>query len=156
MTNLDQWNGGGAVWNGMREKITGQYGQVDDTVFNGDVYFGAFSERVLTALVEQDIIQMDDSADQVLPTEKPSTKERARTFEDMNSFEERIKQELRFIGVIGEDDVAQESTVLQEDEITRELIKAQSDLKKVIKINNERKQKLEKVAKKWMALFGFN
>lgn len=44
----------------------------------------------------------------------------------------------------------------QDDEITRELVQIQAELREQARINNERKSKLFSVAKKWMAYQEFN
>jgi len=179
---LDQWNGNGPRGMGIggtefdslqhQHRVQGIYQEIDDTVYNGDVYFGSFTERVLAALVDENITHLgeDSSLDQVLPGSNSnniphrSSKDRGRTFDEMMSFEDRIKEELRFIGIIEEefaptvDPIVSTSPILssQEDEITRELAKAQAELRKKVEINNARKDALEKVAKKWMAYQEYN
>ena len=97
-------------------------------MYPGNVYFGTFSERLVASLVEADCVsdgnvdgdgdfymrepddaapeypattKDHDSADQTIPTQQAVPEQSAA---DMLSFEERVKRELRHLGIIGEEE----------------------------------------------------
>jgi transcriptional adapter 3 len=129
------------------------------------VYFGVFSERLVAALVAVEAVDpmeldqdMDQDDDQTLPgSDVPESGGK-----DLGAFEERVKMELRYLGIIGEDEGVQVPAREQmavsgrDDEICRELMEAQEKLKVVMMKNNARKDKVAEVVKKWMAYQEFN
>ncbi|KAI3657722.1 hypothetical protein MP638_003977 [Amoeboaphelidium occidentale] len=105
---------------------------------------GPISERLVSALIEDkesvsttgnpDIPDMVSEADDM---ESVSYKEPNR--EEVYSIEQRLKRELKFIGLLDsdpEDEVLNE----KEDEISLEIRQLQSDLRRLMAVNKERKR----------------
>jgi transcriptional adapter 3 len=127
-------------------------------VYPGNVYFGVFSERLVAALVAAEVIDPMELDDQDDDQTLPETEHAETVGKDMGAFEERVKMELRYLGILGEDEgVVRERMEVsgRDDEICRDLMRVQEELRGVVRVNNERKAKVAEVAKKWMALYVF-
>lgn len=74
----------------------------------GDVTLGSLSERIVTALIEEGVIvdaRVDDTSDMSQSSHPVPPLPPPRTRGDMLELEERIKEELRFVGLLGDDEV---------------------------------------------------
>ncbi|KAI8644755.1 histone acetyltransferases subunit 3-domain-containing protein [Parasitella parasitica] len=126
----------------------------DDHLFKADISCGKLTERLLSSLVADDgivIHEEDDDQDDILSTELfAPTKDYnySRSIEEMLSkppddiavFEERLKDELRYAGLFGEDDVDWDTR--EDDEICAELRLASKELKDQYAMNEYRKKRL--------------
>ncbi|CEP17163.1 hypothetical protein [Parasitella parasitica] len=124
----------------------------DEHLFKADISCGKLTERLLSSLVADDGIVIhdeDDDQDDILPTEL-FTKDynHIRSIEEMPSippddiaiFEERLKSELRYAGLFGEDDVDWDTR--EDDEICAELRLAAKELRDQYTTNENRKKQL--------------
>ncbi|CAO3640733.1 unnamed protein product [Mucor hiemalis] len=136
------------------------YDQItDDHLFKDDISCGNLTERLLSSLVADEItgngniaIASEDDEDMysILPNEQVG-KHYSRSIDEISSippddiaqFEERLKSELRYAGLFGEDDV--DWNTREDDEICAELRLASRELKEQYTTNEFRKKKLLKV-----------
>jgi hypothetical protein len=72
--------------------------------------------------------------------------------EEMYEIEERIKRELHFVGLLDDEDVQE----LDEDEVSMELRRLQSSLRRIVEVNDRRKAVLRKLAFERLAQQEFN
>ncbi|KAJ3182868.1 Transcriptional regulator [Gaertneriomyces sp. JEL0708] len=135
-----------------------EYAEVNGAVHHGDICIKPLSERIIASLVES-----RHSGPFTLPG--PSVPEadmngvhyedvHFRTDEDMNELEERMRNELRHLGLL--DDEAPGLGQNEEDEVTKELRKLQGQLREQVATNKIRKAQLKEVAEKWMAWQEYN
>lgn len=109
-------------------------------------YYGQFTERVLSALLSEQIdVPQTDEIDEM---DIQQQQDRNLLFDDMTSLEERIKLELKYIGVLDEQI---DDDDLQNDEISIELKKAQDQLRNVTADNYARRSRIAQISKKWYA-----
>ncbi|KAI8093981.1 histone acetyltransferases subunit 3-domain-containing protein [Thamnidium elegans] len=107
----------------------------DDHLFKDDITCGNLTERLLSSLVPDDNITIVEDEDDVYnydPVGKP--------YHDIAQFEERLKSELRYAGLFGEDDM--DWNTREDDEICAELRLASRELKEQYTTNEYRKKKL--------------
>ncbi|KAJ3327977.1 hypothetical protein HDU93_001729, partial [Gonapodya sp. JEL0774] len=135
-----------------------EYVESNDTVVDGDVYLGHFSERLMSALLQEGLMpaasgvgsggaeQPDegkaDDGDRVL---KGAGEGRSRA--DLVSLEERLKWELREIGLIGDDDIDWSTT--EDDAVCVQLRSLQRQLQERVQANHARKLRVLEVARRW-------
>ncbi|CAO3626984.1 unnamed protein product [Mucor fragilis] len=126
----------------------------DDHLFKGDISCGRLTERLLSSLVTDEGIMIydeDDDPDDVLSNDLLNTTKdyhHKRSIEEMSSippddialFEERLKTELRYAGLFGEDDV--DWSAREDDEICAELRLSARELKDQYTTNEYRKKRL--------------
>ncbi|KAF1797594.1 histone acetyltransferases subunit 3-domain-containing protein [Mucor lusitanicus] len=128
----------------------------DDHLFKGDISCGRLTERLLSSLVADEGIMIhddEDDQDDVISNEmlnNMASKDyhHNRSIEEMSSvppddialFEERLKTELRYAGLFGEDDV--DWSAREDDEICAELRLAARELKEQYTTNEYRKKRL--------------
>ncbi|KAL9547089.1 hypothetical protein MBANPS3_006337 [Mucor bainieri] len=126
----------------------------DDHLFKGDISCGRLTERLLSSLVADEGIMIhdeEDDQDDVISSELPNTNKdyhHSRSIEEVSSsppddialFEERLKTELRYAGLFGEDDV--DWSAREDDEICAELRSAARELKEQYTTNEYRKKRL--------------
>lgn len=145
----------------------------DDHLFKADISCGQLTERLLSSLVADDGITIHDEEDDqedMLTNEMFTTTKgyiHNRSIEEMSSvppddiaiFEERLKSELRYAGLFGEDDVSFGTILIsvntifiafiqvdwntrEDDEICAELRLAAKELKEQYTTNEYRKKRL--------------
>ncbi|KAJ3396981.1 Transcriptional regulator [Lobulomyces angularis] len=147
---LDQWASQDKSHSEVLQKVfhNSDLGEEADTVYPGDIYFGSLSERILSSLLEEGIVENHFEDEQDVADNTILRKEE-RTYEDVNMFEERVRNELKYIGLISENE--DDERHMDNDEISVELRQKQAELRKQVKINNKRKCKLYEVSKNFMA-----
>ncbi|KND01712.1 histone acetyltransferase NGG1 [Spizellomyces punctatus DAOM BR117] len=129
-----------------------EYNEINGAVHCGDVYFKPLSERIIASLLENRITSY-------IPPNSPMgacdyDKISFRTNGDMMDLEQRMRNELRFIGLIDDDEEGAGND--EEDEISKDLRRLQAQLREQAAINRSRKQQLKEVAQKWMAWQEYN
>jgi hypothetical protein len=82
-----------------------EYEEMDDTVYGGDIYLGSLTERILSTLREEGIklVGSDLDDEDLLSITKPP---KFRSTTEMMVLEDRLKNEIRHLGLIGDDDVS--------------------------------------------------
>ncbi|KAG1173315.1 hypothetical protein G6F70_005260 [Rhizopus microsporus] len=125
----------------VKEPIT------DDQLLQDDLTSGSLTERLLSSLVAEDIIDPSelkreaDEGEAEENTEDQDTQNKSvdRVLEIVD-FEERLKRELRYAGLFGDDDV--DWNAREDDEICAELRALGREYKEQLKINDYRKKRL--------------
>ncbi|KAI9361317.1 histone acetyltransferases subunit 3-domain-containing protein [Pilaira anomala] len=132
----------------------------DENLLQDDIGSGTLTERLLSSLVAEEILdpsevksfQNDDNDDPMsdVETDKQS-KHHGRTIvelssdptEEIVSFEERLRRELRYAGLFADDDI--DWNAKEDDEICAELRTLGREFKEQVKENDFRKKKLLQV-----------
>ena len=81
------------------------YAEIDGTLYSGDVFFGTLSERILASLINKKIdfkINQDDDTE--IEDKRVNGGVVDYTRDDMMALEDRIRNELKYLGLIPEDD----------------------------------------------------
>lgn len=125
------------------------YMEHDGIVYPGNVELKPLSERVLSSLVEEYILNYplekeEPPAKDTPPAKVAAVRDLGQSFADL---EERLRLELKHIGLIDTDD----GDEAEGGEIVEELRELQLQLRCQIATNNIHKRKLRDVALKWMA-----
>ncbi|KAJ3410432.1 Transcriptional regulator [Chytridiales sp. JEL 0842] len=121
-----------------------EYEERDDTVFGGDVYLGSLTERILSTLREEgmtNLVRNEIDEEDPLSLPKPA---KFRSTTEMMVLEDRLKNEIRHLGLIGDDDVGCDHK--DGDEVSAELRRLQGELRDQVSVNCKMKQKLKEVA----------
>ncbi|KAI8066441.1 histone acetyltransferases subunit 3-domain-containing protein [Gongronella butleri] len=135
----------------------------DDYLHSNDISSGTLAERLLSSLVAEDVgLDGTDLASYVAsshhdgepPDDDVEMKQQGRTVLELSSqppdavidFEERLKRELRYAGLFGDDDV--EWNAKEDDEICAELRRLGRELKEQVRVNEFRKKRLLEVTDK--------
>ncbi|KAJ3293065.1 Transcriptional regulator [Borealophlyctis nickersoniae] len=126
------------------------YLDYDEAMRDGEPSIGPLAERIISALLAEQILQKVDYTGDI---GRLGENARLRTKADVMDLEERMRQELRHIGLIDEDD---DSEDIDDDEICRELRAKQAELRELVQTNAKRKQQLKERAVKWMAWQEYN
>ena len=131
----------------------GEFFEVDDALQPGDVSLGPLAERLVSCLFPESIVP-----DSRLLNEdsSPLKSKSGRTVVEIMNIEERIKNELSFLGIGTTDSLENGQNHDLNDEISLELKKYQSQLREQIQINTNRKARVRAVAEKWMAYQEYN
>lgn len=110
-----------------------EYYEHDDTVFEGELPVGSLSSRLLGALVNEGIVPSldDDEVDQ--------QKESKRPREDSFVLQDRLREELTFLGLC-------QPTEEEPSEIKDELVETINELQRVVAENRKKKDALAKIA----------
>lgn len=127
-----------------------EYVEMEDTVYEGDIHMGSLSEKLICSLVREGIVpdKLDDD-DELNTIIKNVPRPRTKT--DLFLFEERLRAELKHIGLIQE-----EESPKDDNEITSLLLRTQAQLKEQISINSSRKKRLLEIAKQFMGYQEYN
>eukprot|EP00011_Vannellida_sp_DIVA3-517-6-12_P001326 CAMPEP_0114626102 /NCGR_PEP_ID=MMETSP0168-20121206/11607_1 /TAXON_ID=95228 ORGANISM="Vannella sp., Strain DIVA3 517/6/12" /NCGR_SAMPLE_ID=MMETSP0168 /ASSEMBLY_ACC=CAM_ASM_000044 /LENGTH=534 /DNA_ID=CAMNT_0001837393 /DNA_START=172 /DNA_END=1773 /DNA_ORIENTATION=+ len=121
-------------------KASGRGGSSFD---GGDVRCGDVTQRILAALIEEKLIVEPNTpadpflATSALPLDSPPTADYSRPA--MLSLDDRIRMELRSIGLLDDED-ANASGNREDDEICAEIRHLQGQLREQIRVNNERRR----------------
>ncbi|KAI9342154.1 histone acetyltransferases subunit 3-domain-containing protein [Pilaira anomala] len=109
----------------------------EDHLYKDDITCGNLTERLLSSLVPDDNITIVEDEDDIYYNYDPVGKP---PYHDIAQFEERLKSELRYAGLFGEDDM--DWNTREDDEICAELRSASRELKEQYTTNECRKKKL--------------
>ncbi|KAF7728683.1 Transcriptional regulator [Apophysomyces ossiformis] len=133
-----------------RLKYIGSQHLTDDHLYAEDLSCGSLTERLLSCLVREDVVNIAELTEGDDPIEvKPEPENQAgKTIVEMTfsppdeivEFEERLKRELRYAGLLGDDDI--DWNAREDDEICAELRKTAKQLKEQTEINEFRKKRL--------------
>ncbi|KAI8149614.1 histone acetyltransferases subunit 3-domain-containing protein [Fennellomyces sp. T-0311] len=132
----------------------------DDYLLTDDLSCGSLAERLLSSLVIEDVVDIadikslaTDEDDDMMDVDSVSSNDSmaGRTVVDLSNnppeeivdFEERLKRELRYAGLFGDDDVAWNAR--EDDDICAELRRLGRELKDQVKVNEFRKKRLLEV-----------
>jgi transcriptional adapter 3 len=122
---------------------------------------GDLTQRILSALVEENLVHKSNKQSSRGPsfqsaTDLPMNKAPTPLYSQANmlSLEDRIKMELKAIGLLGpsftQNTASPAQTIREDDEISSEIRSLQSQLREQIRCNNERKYRLYQLACKVM------
>ncbi|KAF9421050.1 Transcriptional regulator [Podila epigama] len=107
----------------------------DENIDQDEVSCGPLTERIICSLIAEDVdsklIKQDDEPGPSGINSQP------RNYAEL---EERVKRELRYIGLLGNEEIDWDAR--EDDEISIQLRSLQKELRDVIKVNKSRKQKL--------------
>jgi len=119
--------------------------------FQEEVNIASFPESRVTALnlTQLSHFPFGETYDQGLPLETPPTYDYSHT--TMLSLEDRIKLELRSIGLLDDQDLDIDNNAREDDEICSELRKIQKDLKEQILSNNSIRSRVSALVAESMA-----
>ncbi|KAI8895072.1 histone acetyltransferases subunit 3-domain-containing protein [Globomyces pollinis-pini] len=131
--------------------VNREYIELDDTVFEGDIHIGTLSQRLLASFIREGVVP-DQTIEEEDPTLASKFVNRYRTKAELSLFEERLKLELKHIGLIPPDSHHE----TDQNEITSQLLKHQEELRNQIRINSKRKSKLLTIAQEHMAYQEYN
>ena len=119
----------------------------DTSLIPEEAYCGPLTERLISALMEEEVDLTSDAesssetiAESLISPTSIAPRSKQQMKEEMYDMEERLKRELAYVGLIDESKVQLAAT--ENDEITRELRLLQNDLRRVARLNNERKSVL--------------
>ncbi|KAI7880414.1 hypothetical protein K492DRAFT_147147 [Lichtheimia hyalospora FSU 10163] len=133
----------------------------DDYLLTDDLSCGSLTERLLSSLVLEDLVDVseikamaseeEEEDDDPMDTDSVSSYSGGRTItelapgppDDIIDFEERLKRELRYAGLFTDDDI--DWNAREDDEICAELRKLGRELEEQARINEHRKSKLLEV-----------
>ncbi|KAI8329044.1 histone acetyltransferases subunit 3-domain-containing protein [Chlamydoabsidia padenii] len=130
----------------------------DDYLMTEDLTCGTLTERLISSLVTEEVGDVDSyvasSHDGSDDEDDYSNSSEGRTIVELSSrppdevvdFEERLKRELRYAGLFGDDEV--DWNAKEDDEICAELRKLSRELKEQVAINEFRKKRLLEVTDK--------
>ncbi|KAM3582544.1 Transcriptional regulator [Umbelopsis sp. WA50703] len=128
-----------------------------------DLSCGALTERLISSMLKEDpakdtleSLEMDDSSteggqndmfDSVDETDDETWSDvLEQPPEEITNFEEKLQRELRYIGLLGDDEF--DLSNREDDEVCAELRRLSRELKDQLKLNNERKAVLASVVEK--------
>ncbi|KAF9155171.1 Transcriptional regulator [Mortierella sp. AD011] len=115
----------------------------DENIDQDEVSCGPLTERIICSLITEDVVDAkevkddDEQMEPSAPSASASTQSNARNYAEL---EERIKRELRYIGLLGNDEIDWDAR--EDDEISITLRSLQKELREVMKVNKSRKQRL--------------
>lgn len=127
-------------------------------IYEPSAYCGPLTERILSALVQEQILPDDRSEvseSDAVSESVPDGEIREPSHEEVYTFEDRIRRELCFLGLITEKDaveIAPDNT----DDVSMELRRLQGLLRKVTDVNNARKSVVRELAVERMAYQEYN
>ncbi|KAG2212270.1 hypothetical protein INT47_001629 [Mucor saturninus] len=135
-----------------------QHEMTDENLLQDDIGSGCLTERLLSSLVAEDLLDPSEASKNQSDDEESETdantkqpKHHGRTIVELSSdpsdeivsFEERLRRELRYAGLFADDDI--DWNAKEDDEICAELRTMGRELKEQVKINDYRKKKLLEV-----------
>lgn len=109
----------------------------------GESVTGPLTQRLVAALLEENVIPEDSSIDNVDAAENPSNNQTLSMLKNGINIERRVKKELIEQGLLDPDDFQKEC----EDEILAEIKKVRTELASIAEYNYEELKKLQKAAK---------
>ncbi|KAI9031030.1 histone acetyltransferases subunit 3-domain-containing protein [Phycomyces nitens] len=132
--------------------LVSKHSLTDDHLSTQDLSCGSLTERLLSSLIREDIVDASEAhfqqeADDDFGVEREMELGGKTVLEilpypppEIVDFEERLRRELRYAGLLGEDDV--DWNTREDDEICAELRKSSRELKEQVAVNAHRKKKL--------------
>ncbi|KAG0071584.1 Transcriptional regulator [Linnemannia elongata] len=113
----------------------------DENIDQDEVSCGPLTERIICSLISEEVADAKDFAqDEDAPRASPSPAAMQSNARNYAELEERIKRELRYIGLLGNEEINWDAR--EDDEISITLRSLQKELRDVMKVNRSRKQKL--------------
>ncbi|KAI7861651.1 histone acetyltransferases subunit 3-domain-containing protein [Spinellus fusiger] len=121
----------------------------DDHLHTQDLSCGSLTERLLSSLIREEIVDcvydlQDNDEDPLVGLDLQSGKTVLEMSPypppDIVHFEERLRRELRYAGLLGDEDIHWNTR--EDDEICAELRKSGRELREQVKLNTFRKKKL--------------
>ncbi|KAI8602357.1 histone acetyltransferases subunit 3-domain-containing protein [Dissophora ornata] len=115
----------------------------DENIEQDEVSCGPLTERIICSLIAEDVVEpkeltQDDDQSALPPSPAPTVAQsNAKNYAEL---EERLKRELRFVGLLGSDEIDWDAR--EDDEISITLRSLQKELRDVMKVNKARKQRL--------------
>ncbi|KAF9091515.1 Transcriptional regulator [Mortierella sp. AD031] len=114
----------------------------DENIDQDEISCGPLTERIICSLISEEVVdakefKQDEDARAVSPSPAAAPQSNARNYAEL---EERIKRELRYIGLLGNEEINWDAR--EDDEISITLRSLQKELRDVMKVNRSRKQKL--------------
>ncbi|KAG0280126.1 Transcriptional regulator [Linnemannia exigua] len=113
----------------------------DENIDQDEVSCGPLTERIICSLISEEVAEAKDFAQDddicVFSLFFAVAQSNARNYAEL---EERIKRELRYIGLLGNEDINWDAR--EDDEISITLRSLQKELRDVMNVNRTRKQKL--------------
>ncbi|KAG0258488.1 Transcriptional regulator [Mortierella polycephala] len=113
----------------------------DENIDQDEVSCGPLTERIICSLISEEVVdskELKQDEDVSAPSPSPAAlQSNARNYAEL---EERIKRELRYIGLLGNDEINWDAR--EDDEISITLRSLQKELREVMKVNKSRKQRL--------------
>ncbi|KAI7816550.1 histone acetyltransferases subunit 3-domain-containing protein [Gamsiella multidivaricata] len=114
----------------------------DENIDQDEVSCGPLTERILCSLISEDVVDSKElkQDDDPPPSPSPAQTGVQSTARNYAELEERIKRELRYIGLLGNEEIDWDAR--EDDEISITLRSLQKELRDVMKVNKARKQRL--------------
>ncbi|KAF9939505.1 Transcriptional regulator [Mortierella antarctica] len=113
----------------------------DENIDQDEVSCGPLTERIISSLISEEVVDSSDmKQDDNLSAPSPSPAAVQSSARNYAELEERIKRELRYIGLLGNDEINWDAR--EDDEISITLRSLQKELRDVMKVNKSRKQRL--------------
>ncbi|KAG0374462.1 Transcriptional regulator [Mortierella sp. AD032] len=113
----------------------------DENIDQDEVSCGPLTERIICSLISEEVADAKDFAqEEEARGASPSPAAAQSNTRNYAELEERIKRELRYIGLLGNEEINWDAR--EDDEISITLRSLQKELRDVMKVNRTRKQKL--------------
>ncbi|KAI1311337.1 Transcriptional regulator [Mortierella claussenii] len=128
----------------------------DENIDQDEVSCGPLTERIICSLVAEDVVDPNEiKQDDDQPTSSsPAPINLHSNVRNYAELEERIKRELRYIGLLGNDEIDWDAR--EDDEISITLRSLQKELRDVMKVNRGRKQRLLSLVNNHLAYQEYN
>ncbi|KAF9429560.1 Transcriptional regulator [Entomortierella beljakovae] len=114
----------------------------EENIDQDEVSCGPLTERIICSLIAEDVVEPNEikqDEEQETPSTSTETANQSNT-RNYAELEERIKRELRYIGLLGNEEIDWDAR--EDDEISITLRSLQKELRDVMKVNKSRKQRL--------------
>ncbi|EMR10730.1 hypothetical protein PNEG_00880 [Pneumocystis murina B123] len=123
----------------------------DEHLFTEEISCGPLLERLLSGILKEDVLDEEQKIEEdEKDTDLYNSGWKIPTIKlDYHNFEERLKKELKYIGILGDDDINWNNR--EDDEISSNLRSLQSQLRHQCAINSARKSKLRELVKEHLA-----
>ncbi|KAF9382307.1 Transcriptional regulator [Podila verticillata] len=123
----------------------------EDNIDQDEVSCGPLTERIICSLISEEVdpklVKQDDES----ASQPAITQSHPRNYAEL---EERVKRELRYIGLLGNEEIDWDAR--EDDEISIQLRSLQKELREVMKVNKSRKQKLLGLVNNHLAFQEYN
>ncbi|KAG0328314.1 Transcriptional regulator [Dissophora globulifera] len=124
----------------------------DENIEQDEVSCGPLTERIICSLIAEDVVDPTDiKQDEDSSSSSAGTQSNARNYAEL---EERLKRELRFVGLLGDEEIDWDAR--EDDEISIALRSYQKELREVIRINRAKKQRLLGLVNNHLAFQEYN
>ncbi|KAG0198748.1 Transcriptional regulator [Mortierella sp. GBA30] len=113
----------------------------DENIDQDEISCGPLTERIICSLISEEVVEAkeikQDDESSGSSTAPATVQASARNYAEL---EERIKRELRYIGLLGNEEINWDAR--EDDEISITLRSLQKELRDVMRVNKTRKQRL--------------